>query len=141
MRSTRPSFFALAITLGLGTGLLATGCEPAKAKFNAVSGSVTWKGQPIKGGTINFRSDDGKHVGTGTILDGKYTIPAISGLPAGKYAVAITYPDPKIPAPDPSVPPGPSAFAREMLPAKYASGKELKADIQDLSNDVNFDLK
>ena len=141
MRSARPRFLSLAITLGLGTGFLATGCERAKAKFNPVSGTVTWKGQPIKSGTINFRSDDGKHVGTGTIADGKYAIPAVSGLPAGKYAVAITYPDPKVPPPKPDEPPGPTATAREMLPAKYASGKELKADIQDLSNDVNFDLK
>ena len=136
MRSTRLWVSLLAFVSGLG----AWGCEPAKTKLNSVSGTVTWKGQPVKGGTINFRSDDDKHVGTGVIVDGKYTIPATSGLPAGKYAVAISYPDPKIPAPDPSVPPGPSAFAREMLPAKYASGKELKADIQDLSNDVSFDL-
>ena len=139
MRSTRFRLPLLAIALGFV--LVPAGCEPAGAKLNPVAGSVTWKGQPVKSGTINFRSDDGKSVGTGVIVDGKYSIPAISGLPAGKYAVAISYPDPKIPAPRADEPPGPSTFAREMLPAKYAEGKELKADIQNLSNDVNFDLK
>ena len=141
MRSTRLNFSACAATFGLVAGFLTAGCEPAKSKLNAVAGTVTWKGQPIKGGTINFRSEDGKSVATGTIVDGKYTIPATSGLPAGKYTVAISYPDPKIPPPNPNEPPGPTTFAREMLPPKYAQGTDLKADIQNLSNDVNFDLK
>ena len=141
MRSTRPLLSFFTMTLGLAVILTPIGCEPATAKLNSVSGTVTWKGQPVKGGTINFRSEDGKSVGTGTIVDGKYLIPATSGLPAGKYAVAISYPDPKIPPPPTNEPPGPSTFAREMLPAKYAQGTDLKADIQNLSNDVNFDLK
>ena len=35
---------------------------------------------------------------------------------------------------------GPGAAFRELLPAKYTQGKELKADIKDLPNNVNFDL-
>ncbi len=139
MRSTRH----LARLSAFALGLAVLGCGPSEPRRNPVSGTVTWKGQPIKGGTINFRSDDGKHVGTGTIADGKYEIPAVSGLPAGKYAVAISYPDPKIPAPRPDEPPGPTAAVRELLPAKFVQGTDptMKADIKDLSNDVSFDLK
>jgi hypothetical protein len=117
------------------------GCSSGP-KRSPVSGTVKYKGQPIKAGTINFRSEDGKHVGTGTITDGKYDIPLISGLPAGKYSVAISYPDPKVPAPKGDEAPGEAPPVREMLPAKYANGSDLKADIKDGPNtDVNFDLK
>ena len=137
MRSTRHCVASATLLAFIAS---VSGCGPKELARYPVAGAVTWKGQPVKSGTINFRSDDGKHVGTGTIADGKYTIPAISGLPAGKYAVAISYPDPKIPAPRPDEPPGQSGPVREMLPAKYTQGNELKADLKDLPNDVNFDL-
>ena len=113
------------------------GTEPRK---NGVSGTVMWKGQPVKSGTINFSSADGKFVATGTIVDGKYAIPQVSGVPAGNYLVAISYPDPKIPAPRPDEPPGESTPVRELLPARYADGTELRADIKDGDNTVDFNL-
>lgn len=137
MRLARQCFPFLILTFGL----VALGCGPSESKRNPVSGTVKWKGLPIKGGTINFRSEDGKHVATGTIVDGKYEIPPISGLPAGKYAVAISYPDPKVPAPRPDEPPGEAPVVREMLPAKYVEGTELNADIKAGPNDVSFDLQ
>lgn len=131
--------FALVIILGSCACLVGCNSEP---KRSPIKGSVKWKGEPVVSGTINFRSEDGKHVATGTIKDGKYEIPAISGLPAGKYAVAISYPDPKIPAPRPDEPPGESRPIRELLPSKYTDGTELKADIKSSANDdVSFDLK
>lgn len=118
------------------------GCGPSEPQKNPVSGSVTWKGHPIKYGTINFRSDgDGRYVATGEIHDGKYEIPEVSGLPAGKYVVSVSYPDPKVPAPKGDEPPGVSLPVREMLPARYNEQSELTADITDESNDVSFELK
>jgi hypothetical protein len=137
MRLARHSLPFLLLIVAITT----LGCGPSEATRHPVSGTVKWKGQLIKSGTINFRSEDGKHFATGTIVEGKYDIPAISGLPVGKYAVAISYPDPKVPAPNPDEPPGPAAEAREMLPAKYADGTELKAEIKSGSNDVSFDLQ
>lgn len=122
-------------------GIAAVGCS-ARTKRSPVSGTVKFKGQPIRLGIISFRSTDDKHVGTGTITDGKYEIQQISGLPAGSYRVAISYPDPKVPAPKGDEAPGEAPPVREMLPAKYANGSELKAEIKDGPNtDVNFDLK
>ena len=135
----RPTVRLVPLYLLAIAGLIA-GCGPSESKRNPVTGTVTWKGQPVKSGTINFRSADGKHVATGTIVDGKYEIPKVSGLPAGKYQVAISYPDPKVPAPRPDEPPGESQEVREMLPAKYTDGSELKADIKDGPNQVNYDL-
>jgi hypothetical protein len=117
------------------------GCGESGPKRNAVSGKVTYKGEPIKLGTISFRSPEG-YVGTVEIKDGEYAIVREVGLPAASYQVAISYPDPKVPAPRPDEPPGESAPVREMLPAKYNDKSELKVDIVDGSNDsVNFDLK
>lgn len=121
--------------------LLAAGCGSSGPKRYGVSGTVNWKGQPIKSGTIFFRADNGETGGT-QITDGKYEIPAASGLPEGKYRVAINYPDPKIPAPRPDEPPGEAVDAREMLPAKFNEQTELTAEIKpQATNDVSFDLK
>jgi hypothetical protein len=136
MRTT----FSLALSvLLLG---LAAGCGASGAKRNPISGMVTYKGQPIKQGIINFRSEgEGQYVATGEIIDGKYEIPTISGLPAGQYAVAINYPDPKAPPQKEEEMPGASRAVREMLPARYNEETTLKKDIKDGPNDINFDLK
>lgn len=126
--------------VAVAVGALIAGCGPSDPPRNAVSGTVTWKGQPIKNGTINFSSEDGKYVATGTIVDGKYEIPTISGVPAGKYLVAISYPDPNVPAPREDEPPGESTEPREMLPSKYSEGSELRAEIKNGDNTVSFDL-
>lgn len=133
--------FRCLIAVGLSAALLgALGCG-SEVKRNALSGTITYKGNPIKSGTINFSSEgDGKYVATGTIIDGKYAIPAGSGLPPGKYLVAISYPDPNIPAPPTDEPPGESTDARELLPAKYNEQSELTAEIKKGPNEVNFTL-
>ena len=132
----------LCITFAALLGLV-SGCEKSGPKRNAVAGTVTFKNEPIKYGTISFRSvGDGKYVGTAEIKDGKYSIISEVGLPAGDYDVAITYPDPKVPAPRGDEPPGVAPIVREMLPAKYNDQSELKATIKDGANDnVNYDLK
>jgi hypothetical protein len=119
---------------------LLLGCG-SESNLRDVSGVVEWQGKPVKLGTINFRSEDGQFVGTGTIVDGFYKIPKISGLVPGNYLVAISYPDQKTPAPNEGESPGQSRAVREILPLKYASGSTLKAEIKTDLNEVNFDLK
>jgi hypothetical protein len=125
--------FSTAVTVALG-------CK-AEAKRYGVSGTVKYKGEFIKSGTISFRSDSGATSGA-QITDGKYEIPAKGGLPPGKYRVAITYPDPKAPKPKEGEPPGAVVEARDLLPAKYNDQTELHAEIKaEPTNDVSFDLK
>lgn len=139
MSLTRP---VTTFTLFASALALMTGCGSSEPKRQAVSGTVKFQGKEIEAGTISFRSDgDGKYVGTGTITKGKYEIPAAVGLVPAKYRVAVTYPDPKIPAPRPDEPPGPSTPVRELLPKKYNDQTELTAEIKDGPNDVSFDLK
>jgi len=121
----------LVLTIGCGS-------EP---NLQPVSGVVEWQGKPVKSGTINFRSEDGLHVGTGTIINGAYNVPKISGLVPGKYLVAISYPDQKNSIPKEGEAPGASQAVREILPLKYADGSTLKAEIKTGLNEVSFNLK
>ena len=131
---------ATGVGLILVAGLLA-GCGSSGPKRYGVSGTVTWKGQPVKSGTINFRAENGE-CGGAQITDGKYEIPAAAGLPEGKYQVAISYPNPKAPAPKEDEAPGEFTEPADLLPDRYHENTELTAEINpESSNDVSFDLK
>ena len=117
-----------------------TGCDSGP-KLYPVSGTVQYKGENVKFGTINFRANDGSS-GAAQVVDGKYTIPSEGGLTAGEYKVAINYPDPKIPVPTGNEPPGQVFPNREMLPKKYNDDTELAATVKAEENkDISFQLK
>jgi hypothetical protein len=63
----------------------------------AVSGSVSVDGTPVKMGVITFLPDspDVPTQGGGTITEGKYSIPQSQGLVPGKYRIVITSPEDK----------------------------------------------
>jgi hypothetical protein len=123
----------LVFTMGLGCSR-----EP---QLYPVSGTVEYKGQPVRFGTINFRAENGA-TGAAQIVDGKYRIPKEGGLLEGRYRVAINYPDPKIPPPTGAEAPGEILPNREMLPKKYNDETELEAEIKaQPSNDASFQLK
>jgi hypothetical protein len=78
MRSLWPGRRSAGKVLGIGLALvLAAGCG---GPFTAsVSGTVTYKGNPLPGGTVTFIHPDGR-VGYGTIHeDGTYSISAAPG--------------------------------------------------------------
>jgi hypothetical protein len=121
--------------------VIATGCS-SEAKRYRVFGKVTYKGEPVKAGSISFGSDDPKaSSASGAITDGKYDIASASGLTPGKYKVIVTYPDPKAPKPREDQMPGDVVAARELLPEKYNAKTELSADIKAQDNEVNYELK
>jgi hypothetical protein len=51
-----------------------------------VSGTVTYKGEPIPGGNISFFSTDGDAVDSSPIIDGKYTL---HHAPVGQVSIAV----------------------------------------------------
>jgi hypothetical protein len=116
------------------------GCSSGPKRY-PVSGTVKYKGEPIKNGAITFRSPEG---GTGgaAIVNGEYSIPAATGLVPGNYTVSISYPDPKAPKPKEGEAPGKTPPAKELLPPKYNLKSELKATIEPIPmNEKSFDLK
>lgn len=130
----------------LGATLFATltfflvGCDSGP-KLYPVSGTVQFKGENVKFGTINFRAADGS-TGASQVVDGKYSIPKEGGLTPGDYRVAINYPDPKIPPPSGTEAPGEAIPQREMLPKKYNDETELTAQVKaDTNTNISFQLK
>jgi hypothetical protein len=140
------SRLSLIVCLGLMCIALA-GCKSELKRYR-VTGTVKYKGEPIKSGTISFRSLDGQHTVATTLVNGEYDIAEANGLPVGKYQVAVSYPDPKAPpatAASPDGLPGDSmAVAAVSLGVVAAdeSKSELTAEIKaEPRNEVSFDLK
>lgn len=81
LRRTRS---ALCFLLGGAACLAVIGCGAGKGD---VTGKVTFKGEPLKGGYVSFVSESGGPSFTGTINDdGTYLVPNVQ---AGKYKVCV----------------------------------------------------
>ncbi|HZT81080.1 MAG TPA: carboxypeptidase-like regulatory domain-containing protein [Gemmataceae bacterium] len=100
---------------GLGPGLLLAllftliGCGGPSA---SVSGKVTYKGQPLNGGTVVFQSTDGKWGGSSAIAeDGTYTIPKV---PPGQVKIGV-----ETKSVNPTVPKGGGGFMFKKGPADF----------------------
>lgn len=102
-----------------------------------VTGTVHYKGQPLKEGSITFLPEKGRPA-TGKIVDGQIvevtTNQANDGVPAGKHKVTIT-----------SIEGGKDMYAptKSRIPEKYAVAEQsgLTADIGPGKNELKFDLK
>lgn len=141
------SFSRFALLSLLTSSLLSAsiGCGASGPKRYKVTGTASYKGSPIPNGAITFLPEDPATgaMGGAPIKDGKFEIPQQNGLIAGKYKVAITYPDPKgTPPPKEGDAPGESREVRDLLPAEYNRDTKLRAEVKsDGTNDFPFDLK
>ncbi|MEM9353078.1 MAG: hypothetical protein AAGA92_08695 [Planctomycetota bacterium] len=63
------------------------GCDTGPRTFS-VEGSVTYEGEPVRGGLINFVASGGKPLGGGLGEDGTFRFE----LPAGTYEVRVATP-------------------------------------------------
>jgi hypothetical protein len=125
-----------AVAFAIGVILLTThaGCggKSASKDRTVVTGTVSLKGQPLRGGTINFELPDGS-AGTGVMIDsgGKY---ATDRAPLGLNRVTIETESLKFG----------NGAAYIKIPAKYANAATsgLSAEVKAGENaDVNFDLQ
>jgi hypothetical protein len=137
---------ALLLSLALALPNL-VGCgESDKLPREAIKGSVTIEGTPLKSGLITFVPNESNTPtqGGAVVLEGKYTIPKNQGLVPGKYRIIITSPEDK---PEiifdktnnaPGLPPIP---AKEVIPRQYNSESLLTADITaGGKNEFDFNL-
>lgn len=87
----------------------------------AVSGTVTFKGQPLDKGTITFLPADpqGKGMGGATITNGQFSLPAAQGLPPGRYRVQISSPTGGAEVTPGEAPGESSKLAEERIPASW----------------------
>jgi len=76
----------------LVAGLALCGCGSAGPDVSKVSGTVTFKGQPVRDGIVSFMSDSG--FGTSALLgeDGSYQLRSQhgKGIPSGIYKVTVS---------------------------------------------------
>lgn len=104
---------------------------PSRAE---VFGTVTWNGEPVQGGTINFfPATQGARTAGATITDGKYRIEEAMGPEMGEHNVMINWGIKKNPdnLDDPLI---------EQIPPEYNRDSKLKATISKSPQEINFAL-
>ncbi|MEQ1827295.1 MAG: hypothetical protein ABL921_15165 [Pirellula sp.] len=107
----------------------------------SVSGNITLDGSPLDDANISFVPlTDGQHeAGWTTIKEGRYLIPASSGLGTGEFRVeirALRTVNESTKMNDPTL-----VNAKEIIPSRYNSKSELWKEIKSGKNNADFDLK
>jgi len=139
MRLNFLSVFHTCAILALLAASVLAGCS--SDNHRAISGEVSYNGEPVDGGSIVFLPSGGEGPkGAAEIVGGKYSIPAQQGLPPGTCRVEITWAKPtgkQIPSGDP----GMMMEERiEAIPAQYNSASTLSVEITAGENVHNFPL-
>jgi len=110
------------VVLGSCLLVMVCGCSGDNPEGRrAISGTVTLDGAPLKQGSISFepQKQGGLRSGT-TIADGRYSIRAEKGLPAGRYKVMIFASQPGAGgAASGALPGDPVPAAGELIPPEY----------------------
>jgi len=101
------------------------GCGQPKG---TVSGTITWKGQPIADGVIEFHPLDDKTLPITPVVikDGAYTVK----VPVGRMQVRVSGSE-KVGVQYPSGPQGPAVeIFKEVIPFKYNAKSELEFTVK-----------
>jgi hypothetical protein len=117
--------------------LVLAGCgDDSSLEKHPVSGTVTFQGQPVQEGNVNFRNEQ---YGGGGVIDATGAFTVEGGLPAGTYLVYVTPPDIQIPPTfGKDGTPSPQAKEYPNIPQKYRlpATSELSIDIKSGDNTV-----
>lgn len=118
--------FFVALTLAV---LTAAGCGPAN-KRRPVSGTVTYKGEPLDSGSVTFLTiAPPGPAGGALITDGKFRIPAEMGLEPGTYRVQISSPRGEGERTPEQIAAGASTPAKERIPDEYNKHSKLTVEV------------
>jgi hypothetical protein len=146
------------VALLAACGLAGCGGAGDRLPREPISGTVTFNGQPLKSGSIQFmpaQTKEGVATG-GMITDGWFDVPRDAGPVPGNYQVMIfaTGDTPAAADPGPGEPAGPgiksaipqkTARARPttgLIPLRYNLKSELKAEVEAGGRNIyTFDLK
>jgi len=105
-----------------------------------LSGKVTFDGMPVDGGTISFIGPGKSNPSGGSISSGTYEVPEDRGANADTYRVEIHWLKPtgeKVKDEDTG---GMVDVVKEVIPAKYNTQTQLKADVKEGNTKFDFDL-
>ncbi len=127
-----------------------TGCGREGPERVIVSGTITYRGEPLKEGQIRFFPTKGTQapMSGADVVDGRYTVKAKGGVAIGTHRIEIIAhrPDPKYAELTKSLPPDATELERppqqQYIPEKYNSQTELKITIPPDSRKItkNFEL-
>lgn len=126
--------------LGIGIGLaMLSGCGSSGPQTVDVSGTVTWKGEPVDGGHIRFipvAPTSGPVTGS-HIVNGRYEASGASAVAVGSYRVEITW------LREATLPPGADDAATPVsavIPARYNTQSELTLTVPAGSGSLTHDF-
>ena len=151
--------FGNLLAVVLLVSLLGLGCSQPDSDRPAtypVTGTVTYKGQPVDGATVAFQSADGSHGAMGvTDTGGKYTLTTFKsgdGAVLGEYSVKVF--KHKLEGggaaagnddgpPSAAVSDQPVSAPKNLLPARYANATKsgLTATVGENDNTFDFSLE
>lgn len=123
------------------TLLSLAGCENTGGK-SAVSGSVSLKGEPLNKGTITFLLPEAKTPTAEALIEnGKYALPAVSGLLPGKYRVKISAIEEFVITPEDYAAGKQPPPNRERIPAKYNTDSQEMVEVVKGKNQFDFQIE
>ena len=141
---------AFAVSVGWAfAAAIFTGCSGnAGPQRVVVSGTVTYRGQPVERGWIRFFPQQGQLPASGAVIvDGKYQVADKGGVPTGTHRIEVVAyrAMPQRPADSPSTglsDPRMSAPQSQYIPAKYNAKTTLEIAVPPGSSRIakNFDL-
>ena len=119
---------ALSVCAALALACLA-GCGSDIGNRTAVSGTVSYKGEPLDQGTIEFIPHPGvKTQSGGMITNGRFSIPAEKGLEPGIYTIKISSMEGGGPTDEPGGLPGKEP--KERIPARYNTKSKVTEEVK-----------
>ena len=147
-------FSALGLCLGLMFPLLSSGCgaDPSKPALGKVTGKVTYKGEPLKRGSVTFTPDAAKGGSTGQNAlgqiesDGSYELTTFNtgdGAILGQHVVTVQSDD------DPNAykPKADGTYSYKLpkptIPVKYTKSDKtpLRFTVTEGANKLDIELK
>lgn len=124
-----------------------SGKEYEGPKRYAVSGKVTFDGEPVDGGIISFipateQPPDKQRTSGGPIVGGEYALAEGQGLNEGEYQVEVRWSKPTgKQIKDTADTGGMIDVTKNVIPDKYNVVTELRAKVGSGTNKFDFDLK
>ena len=141
--------YSLAIQLSFSVlALITAGCGgggsdyPGEQRY-PVSGTVTFQGEPVTGGTISLVADDEKLNPSGaSIENGEFTIPEVKGPNKGAYRIQVYWNKPTGKTIIDTEDTGEEiAVVEQVIPAQYNDATELTHTITGNAETDKIDLK
>lgn len=138
------SFRVLSLALAL-TATIVAGCRRDRGPERVVvSGNVTYNGKPIADGAILFAPTTALPTAAGVIVDGKYEVDGLGGVPVGTHKVQFeAFRTDLLPGKAPQRPRFGDTVRLQYLPDKFNATSQVEMTIPPGSGPItkDFDLK